>query len=93
VFPKPPVPAAPEGPAVPAAARSELLLAGERIDLTVDIGAALAAETGVPLPGDFVPGVAQADRLGGDAGTSRSGTRQHLLLRPPRLTPMIANAS
>jgi diguanylate cyclase (GGDEF)-like protein/PAS domain S-box-containing protein len=87
------VPTAPVAAAV-AATRSELLLAGERIDLTVDIGEALAAETGVPLPGDFVPGApGQVDRSGGDAGTSRPDTGPHLLLRPPRLTPMVANAS
>ena len=79
---------------VPAAGRPEVLLASERVDLTVDIGAALAAETGVPLPGDFVPSAeGQPHRPGGETGTSRPGTGPHLLLRPPRLTPMVANAS
>lgn len=66
--------------AAAAPARSELLLPPSgRVDLTVDIGAALAEETGVPLPGDFEPSPTPS-------GAGRAaGARPHLLLRAPRL--------
>lgn len=71
-------------PSTPPQTRPELLLPGGRVDLTVDIGATLAAEIGVPLPGEFDSAA---------EGRVRQGARPHLLLRAPRLARMVPTGS